>query len=179
MRLYVIFFLSLSNRHGEITVLYPSLADWSESPPYSALPRPGVEPLEKNRQLYPCVFHLASTPGRQVEHRAFAFCFNWGNNKVGRPAAGGSGGADRTEHRGGCVSLDGPAGRAEGGEQSSRPPDPDPDPLAPDAVSTLYGGPENEQKQGEVGSAICQVSPFPFPAQSVSLAPAEERGHRT
>lgn len=73
-----------SNRHGEITVLYPSLTDWSESPPYSALPRPGVEPLENNRQLYSCVFHVANTQGRQVEHKGFSFCANWRNKKVRR-----------------------------------------------------------------------------------------------
>lgn len=82
MRLYVIFFFA--NRHGEITVLYPSLADRSESPPYSALPRPGVEPLENSRQLYSCVFHVANTLGRQVEHKGFSFCPNWRNNKVGQ-----------------------------------------------------------------------------------------------
>lgn len=31
----------LVSARTEITVLYPSVADWSESPPYSALPRPG------------------------------------------------------------------------------------------------------------------------------------------
>lgn len=56
-------FLGGGDRHGEITVLYPSLADWSESPPYSALPRPGVEPLEKNPQFYACVPHVANTHG--------------------------------------------------------------------------------------------------------------------
>ena len=48
----------------QITVLYPSLADWSESPPYSALPRPGVEPLgeeKKNKAtvLRMCFFFLS------------------------------------------------------------------------------------------------------------------------
>lgn len=40
------FSLAESEREGEreITVLYPCLADWSESRPYSALPRPGLEP---------------------------------------------------------------------------------------------------------------------------------------
>lgn len=79
---FVIFFFS--NRHGKITVLYPSLADWSESPPYSALPRPGVEPLENNRQLYSCVFHVAKNQGRPVEHKGFSFCANWRNKKVRR-----------------------------------------------------------------------------------------------
>lgn len=61
--LSVLFFFFRGGRHGEITVLYPSLADWSESPPYSALPRPGVEPLENNPQFYACVFHVANTHG--------------------------------------------------------------------------------------------------------------------
>lgn len=45
-------FLVFLSRQREITVLYPSLADWSESPPYSALPRPGVEP--KRTALFMC-----------------------------------------------------------------------------------------------------------------------------
>lgn len=57
------FFFFFLSRQREITVLYPSLADWSESPPYSALPRPGVEPLEnKKRQLYACVFLFFLSP---------------------------------------------------------------------------------------------------------------------
>lgn len=55
-------FLVFFSRQREITVLYPSLADWSESPPYSALPRPGVEPLENKRTaLFTCDFPLLSS----------------------------------------------------------------------------------------------------------------------
>lgn len=89
------FFFFLSNRHGEITVLYPSLADWSESPPYSALPRPGVEPLEKNRQLYSCVLHAANPHGRQVEHKGLSFRSNCRNNQVGQFEETADGNADR------------------------------------------------------------------------------------
>lgn len=66
-------FLGFLSAPREITVLYPSLADWSESPPYSALPRPGVEPLENKRTALFMRFSCCPYPQTVTWTRGISF----------------------------------------------------------------------------------------------------------
>lgn len=171
------------NRNGAITVLYPSLADWSESPPYSTLPRPGVEPLENNRQPYSCVFHVANTPGRQADHMGCSFCSNRRNYKVGQfeETASGRGWERWTRSDGAarrmclrriCWS------RSEGKDdftenQSNR------EWYSWTLTQRCQEAQKTSRSRGRWGSVICQTSNFPFRPQSVRcwLLLKKERSH--